>query len=63
MADTRVRDARLRALYVQASAELRTKHYGPAIELFNDLLTLEPAYRDAVALRETARARFIAAHT
>jgi CHAT domain len=63
MADTRVRDAQLRALYVQASAELRTKHYGPAIELFNDLLTLEPGYRDAGTLRETARDRFIAAQT
>ncbi|WP_164205527.1 CHAT domain-containing protein [[Micrococcus luteus] ATCC 49442] len=63
MAETRVRDAQLRALYVQASAELRTKHYGPAIELLNHLLTLEPAYRDAAALRETARDRFTAART
>ncbi|AMB42219.1 MULTISPECIES: CHAT domain-containing protein [Paenarthrobacter] len=51
------RRAQLRALYVEASAELRAKHYEQALESFNDLLTLEPGYRDAVALRDTASRR------
>lgn len=52
--DERTRQAQLRALYVQASAELRTRHFEQAAELFDDLLTLEPGYRDAEALRKTA---------
>lgn len=51
------RRAQLRALYVEASAELRAKHYEQALESFNDLLTLEPGYRDAVALRDSASKR------
>lgn len=50
----RVRQAELRALYVQACAELRTKHYPVAIELFDDLLTLDGGYRDASILRASA---------
>lgn len=50
----RVRQAQLRALYVQASAELRTRHYPVAIELLDDLLTLDGGYRDASALRALA---------
>lgn len=50
----RIRQAELRALYVQACAELRTKHYPVAIELFDDLLTLDGGYRDAALLRASA---------
>lgn len=50
----RIRQAELRALYVQASAELRTRHYPVAIELFDDLLTLDGTYRDAAVLRASA---------
>lgn len=49
--------AQLRALYVQASAELRARRLEQAVELFEDLLTLEPGYRDATALRDSARHR------
>ncbi len=49
--------AQLRALYVQASAELRARRLEQAVELFDDLLTLEPGYRDATALRDKARHR------
>ncbi|WP_345148742.1 CHAT domain-containing protein [Arthrobacter ginkgonis] len=49
--------AQLRALYLHARAELRTKHYGQAIELLDDLLTLEPGYSDAAELRKTAAVR------
>jgi hypothetical protein len=52
--DARIRQAELRALYVQACAELRTKHYAVAIELFDDLLTLDGGYRDAALLRASA---------
>ncbi|OFI36920.1 hypothetical protein BIU82_10860 [Arthrobacter sp. SW1] len=52
--DERTRQAQLRALYVQASAELRTRHFEQAAELFEDLLTLQPGYRDAEALRTAA---------
>ena len=50
----RSRQAQLHALYVQASAELRAKHYGLALELLEDLLTLDPDYREAAALRLSA---------
>lgn len=56
-ADSTMKHAQLRALYVQASAELRARRFEQAVELFNDLLTLEPGYRDAPALRDTARMR------
>lgn len=49
--------AQLRALYVQASAELRARRLEQAVELFEDLLTLEPGYRDATTLRDNARQR------
>lgn len=51
---SRNRQAQLRALYVQASAELRTKNYAAATELFDDLLTLDGQYRDAAVLRASA---------
>ncbi|WP_309304078.1 CHAT domain-containing protein [Arthrobacter sp. CJ23] len=50
----RAHKAQLRALYVQATAELRTRNFGPAAELFDDVLALEPGYRDAQALRDSA---------
>lgn len=56
-ADQAMKRAQLRALYVQASAELRARRFEQAVELFDDLLTLEPDYRDAPALRDTARRR------
>ncbi|MFF1831962.1 CHAT domain-containing protein [Paenarthrobacter sp. NPDC058040] len=56
-AEQAMKRAQLRALYVQASAELRSRRYEAAIELFNDLLTLEPDYRDAPTLRNTAQER------
>ncbi|MDR6438448.1 hypothetical protein J2790_003609 [Paenarthrobacter nicotinovorans] len=49
--------AQLRALYVQASAELRARRLEQAVELFEDLLTLEPGYLDATTLRDNARQR------
>ncbi|MEV7662565.1 CHAT domain-containing protein [Paenarthrobacter sp. NPDC089316] len=52
-----MRHAQLRALYVQASAELRARRFEQAVELFNDLLTLEPGYRDAANLRDSAAKR------
>ncbi|MFD9303177.1 CHAT domain-containing protein [Streptomyces sp. NPDC060048] len=48
------RDAPLRALYVRAAAELRVGRHSRAIELLDDLLTLDPDNPDAVALRDTA---------
>jgi len=56
-ADQAMKRAQLRALYVQASAELRARRFEQAVELFDDLLTLEPGYRDATALRESAQRR------
>ncbi|SDP44463.1 CHAT domain-containing protein, partial [Arthrobacter sp. ok909] len=53
----RRQQALLRTLYVQASFELRTKNYGPAIELLDELLGIEPGYRDAAELRKTAQNR------
>ncbi|MDR6988442.1 tetratricopeptide (TPR) repeat protein [Paenarthrobacter nitroguajacolicus] len=55
--------AQLRALYVQASAELRARRFEQAVELFEDLLTLEPGYRDATALKDRARHRLELATT
>jgi len=49
------RRAELRALYVEARAELRLEHFDTAIGLFDDLLTLDPHYLDAADLRDTAR--------
>ncbi|MFK0009696.1 CHAT domain-containing protein [Paenarthrobacter sp. NPDC090520] len=56
-AELAMKRAQLRALYVQASAELRARRYEQAIELFTDLLTLEPGYRDAPMLRSAAQER------
>lgn len=56
-AERAMKRAQLRALYVQASAELRARRFEQAVELFEDLLTLEPGYRDAAALRDHARQR------
>jgi hypothetical protein len=49
------RRAQLNALYIQARAELRLEHFAAAIELFDELLTLDPYYQDAAALRDAAR--------
>ncbi len=46
--------AQLRAMYVEARAELRANHYDTAIGLLDDLLSLDPDYPDAIALRENA---------
>jgi CHAT domain/WD domain, G-beta repeat len=51
----RRRSAELRALYVEARAELRLEHYDTAIGLFDDLLTLDPGYVDAIELRDEAQ--------
>ncbi|MFE0653957.1 CHAT domain-containing protein [Streptomyces sp. NPDC059534] len=48
------RDAPLRALYVRAAAEVRVGRHGRAIELLDDLITLDPDYPAAVTLRDTA---------
>jgi hypothetical protein len=56
-AEHAMKRAQLRALYVQASAELRARRYEQAVELFSDLLMLEPEYRDATALRDNAQER------
>ena len=46
--------AGLRAMYVQARAELRAERYAAAIGLFDDLLSLDPGHRDAAVLRDDA---------
>jgi tetratricopeptide (TPR) repeat protein len=48
------RQAELRALYVEARAELRLEHFGTAVGLLEDLLAFDPEYADAEALRDTA---------
>ena len=53
-ASTRRRQAELRALYIEARAELRLEHFGTAVGLLEDLLILDPDYPDAAALRDTA---------
>jgi tetratricopeptide (TPR) repeat protein len=40
-------------LYVEARAQIRAEHYAAAIELLDDLLSLDPDYPDAAALRDT----------
>jgi tetratricopeptide (TPR) repeat protein len=58
----RRRRAQLRALYIEARAELRLGHLDNAIDLLDDLLDLDPHYSDAAALRDGAqRARRLAA--
>ncbi|MEV5240334.1 CHAT domain-containing protein [Streptomyces cinnamoneus] len=47
-------EAQLRALHVMAGAELRIGNHDKAIELLDDLLTLDPDDHEAAALRETA---------
>jgi len=51
----RRKQAELRALYVEARAELRLEHFDTAIGLFDDLLTLDPGYADAAILRDKAQ--------
>jgi tetratricopeptide (TPR) repeat protein len=53
--EDRRRRAELSALYVEARGELRLEHYDTAIDLFDDLLILDPQYSDAADLRELAR--------
>jgi tetratricopeptide (TPR) repeat protein len=50
----RRRQAELRALYIEARAELRLEHFDTAIGLFDDLLVLDPGYPDAARLRDVA---------
>ena len=50
----RRRGADLRALFVEASAELRLEHFDTAIGLLDDLLTLDPDYSGAAGLRKAA---------
>jgi hypothetical protein len=52
---SRRRQAELRALYVEARAELRLENFGTAIGLLEDLLILDQDYADAAALRDKAR--------
>jgi tetratricopeptide (TPR) repeat protein len=51
----RRRQAELRLLYIEARAELRLQHFDAAVSLFDDLLVLDPGYRDAARLRDNAR--------
>jgi tetratricopeptide (TPR) repeat protein len=46
--------ARLRALYVEARAEIRLGHFQTAIDLLDDLLAIDPSHRDVARLREDA---------
>jgi tetratricopeptide (TPR) repeat protein len=45
------RQASLRALYVEARAEMRLGHLQTAIELLDDLLAIDASHRDAIHLR------------
>ncbi|MDT0484039.1 CHAT domain-containing protein [Streptomyces doebereineriae] len=47
-------DQRKRRLYTEASEELRIGHRGKAIELLDDLLSLDPDNSDAIKLRDQA---------
>jgi Probable lipoprotein LpqN/CHAT domain len=49
-----IASAGLRAMYVQARAELRAEHYDAAIGLLDDLLSVASDYHDAAVLREDA---------
>jgi len=44
-------------MYVEARAELRAQRYVTAVDLLDNLLSLDPSYRDASALREAAAAQ------
>jgi tetratricopeptide (TPR) repeat protein len=57
------RQARLRALYVEARAEMRLGHLQTAIDLLDDLLALDPSHRDAAQLRATASQQLHLAET
>jgi len=45
---------RLNAIYVQAIAELRVKNYAAALPFLNEVLSIDPNYRDAQALHSEA---------
>lgn len=49
--------AQAHAIYLQARAELRAKHYDVAISLLDELDELRPSYRDGAALRSQAVAQ------
>jgi tetratricopeptide (TPR) repeat protein len=55
--------ARLRALYVEARAEMRLGQFQTAIDLLTDLLALDPNHRDASQLRDAATQRLHLAET
>jgi hypothetical protein len=48
------RDARVRALYVEARTEMGLGHPQTAIEILDDLLALDPNHQDAAQLRDAA---------
>jgi tetratricopeptide (TPR) repeat protein len=48
------RQAQVRALYVEARAEMRLGQFQTAIDLLTDLLALDPHHRDATQLRDAA---------
>jgi tetratricopeptide (TPR) repeat protein len=57
------RRAELRALFVEARAEMRLQHFDTAIGLLDDLLTLDADYPDAADLRVTAQRQLQLAET
>jgi TIR domain len=48
------RDARVRALYVEARTEMGLGHVQTAIEILDDLFALDPNHQDAAQLRDAA---------
>jgi CHAT domain/Kelch motif/Galactose oxidase, central domain len=57
------RRAELRALYVEARAEMRLHHFDTAVGLLDDLLILDSEYPGAADLRATARRQLQLAET
>lgn len=47
--------ANIHAKYIQAHAELRIRNYGAAISLFDEVLEIDPKYRDAETRRDEAK--------
>ena len=47
--------AALRAMYIEATAEMRVQHYDAAIDLLGELLAMNPHYHEAAELLERAR--------
>lgn len=55
-------NAQLHAMYLEARAELRAKHYATASELLAELRQLAPDYRDSAQLRDAAEKQLDLAH-